>query len=130
MQRKQIRDQLKSLLEPVIKSDTPKAQVFTFEKGIIERGEPAVSIYFTGGSIEAGTDVLESTAQLTISLLHPDVDQVDDQLDHLADLVFNTLDTNESLNGSVLVCLPTGWTYDRSTYPGWTGLNLNYLLSY
>lgn len=124
--RTQIRTAVAQLLEPALLAHDPKLQVYPFKKSNPDRSDPIVCAYLEEASIENGIDYRENDAQLSIHVLSPDRDNVDDELDAIADVCTDTLDDNFLLGGLLTNQLDTGWKYERDLLPGWTGLTLTY----
>lgn len=124
--RKQIRDTAAQLLEAALQAFDPSLQVYPFKKSKPDRADPIVCAYLEEADIENGVGYSEDDAQLSIHILAPDRDNVDDQLDTIGDQCQTVLAENFLLNGLLTNQLHTGWKYERELLPGWTGLTLTY----
>lgn len=128
--RKEIRDKIKSLIEPALINANPSIQVFAYCKGVIETGDPAVSIYFNTGDVTEYIDSENTEGQLNISILMPDEPDIDDKLDAIADIAEQSIESDRLLSGTLIESRKSRWVYDRTTFAGWTGLTLTYAINY
>ena len=111
-------------------SENPHTQIFSYCKGTIETGDPVVSIYLNSADVTTYIDSEENAAQLDIAIYMPDQHNIDDALDTFAHCIRNALCQHPNLNKTVIEQRHTRWTYDRTSFTGWTGLILTYTLNY
>jgi len=124
--RTEIRQAVAQNLEPDLLAFNPTIQVYPFKKSSPDRSDPIVCVYLEEADIENGVGYREDDAQLSIHILMPDQDNVDDQLDAIGDVCTSSMDGNFLLGGLLTNQLHTGWKYERNLLPGWTGLTLTY----
>lgn len=128
--RKQIRDTLAQMLEPVLHAHDPRLQVYPFKKARPDRSDPIICVYLEEADIVNGIDFDEDAAELTIHILAPDRDYIDDQLDAIGEPCETVMKNNPLLDGLLTSQLHTGWKYERDLIPGWVGLTHTYRISW
>lgn len=124
--RKQIRDTVAQLLEPALLAFDPNLQVFTFKKTELKNADPIVCVYLEEADIENGIDYAENDAQLSIHVVIPNRNDIDDALDDIGAVCETVMQDNLWLDGLLTNQLHSGWKYERDLLPGMTGLTLTY----
>jgi hypothetical protein len=124
--RKNIRDQIKARLVPVLQAGAYDLDVFTFQKGKASGRDGFVCLFFERGNTEPSMGDRTDNADLVIQIMMADSDHVDDSLDEVGELIESAVDTDPFFGGALGACSLNGWAYQRETIPGWTGLRLTY----
>ena len=126
-QRKAIRDKVKELLEAAA---IPNIELYTFQKARLSGNVPAVCIYLEQGE----TDGIENNVNLTIRIMAPDEDNVDDLLDTVGDqvqVVIGEVVDHESVLSEVCQYITEqGFAYERDEVEACTVLDLTYGINY
>lgn len=115
-------------IEPAVLAHDASTQVFQFRKGAAKRHDPIVCVYMESGDVTNHTGFREDDAVLTVDIMHPDTDNVDDLLDAFGDVIEPELDVASIPDITNL--LLSGWRYVRDELPGWTALRLTYSIIY
>jgi hypothetical protein len=118
-QRKLIRDHIKTVIAAAAISDI---QLFTFKKSNLDGEKAAVCIYMENGDYEQ----LGYDSTLTVRVMAPDQQNVDDVLDAIGDQIQNTLNQDITLAGTCRFITLKGYEYDRESTQAWTALDMQY----
>jgi hypothetical protein len=118
-QRKLIRDHIKTVIDAAA---IPDIQLFTFKKSNLDGEKVAVCIYLENGDY----DQLEYDSTLTVRVMAPDQQNVDDVLDAVGDQIEAVLGQDITLDGNCRFITEKGYEYDRESTQAWTALDMQY----
>ncbi len=118
-QRKLIRDHIKTAIDAAA---IPDIQLFTFKKSNLDGEKVAVCIYLESGDY----DQLAYDSTLTVRVMAPDQQNVDDVLDAVGDQVQAVLGQDITLDGTCRFITRKGYEYDRESTQAWTALDIQY----
>lgn len=129
MSRQTIRTAIADAIRPAVLAHDATTQLYAFKKGAPKSHDPIVCVYLNTGQVTNHPAYREDDAELTIDILLPDDDNVDDLLDQFSDAIEASISA-ATLGADVQNLLLTAWEYVRDELPGWTALRLTYSILY